>query len=165
MIIVVIGVCGSGKSTLGRALSRRLAARFHDTDHRRPASGSVADWVTPVAEVLKAPGPREHLVVACRALRREQRDILRRACGQLRLVFVHPSSLTLAERYDVRRLQTMGRVPALAAQLRELEPPSPREGALFVDNEGPVETVADRVVATLLLDVSSSLTMPRRTDS
>ncbi|MGH1346413.1 MAG: hypothetical protein ACRBN8_32910 [Nannocystales bacterium] len=125
----------------------------------------MSEWLGPVADVLQAPGPREHLVVACRALRQEQRDTLRRACGQLRLVFVHPSSLTLAERYDVRRLQTMGRVPLLAAQLRDLEPPSPREGALFVDNEGPVETVADRVVASLMLDASASLDLQRRTDS
>ncbi len=73
---------------------------------------------------------------------------------EIRLVFVHPSSLTLAERHDVRRLQTMGRVPPLATQLRELEPPSPREDALFVDNEGPVETVADRIVAALMLEVT-----------
>lgn len=159
MNIVLTGVSGAGKSTLGRALARRLAARLYDVNDldrcERDASSARSDasWLPLVAEVLRNPGPREHLVVACPALRRDQRDTLRRACVELRLVFIHPSSLTLTERHGIRRMQTRGRSWSLASQLRELEPPGMGEDALFVDNEGPVETVADRIVASFMLEV------------
>ncbi len=110
-------------------------------------------WLRSVANVLATPGPRRHLVVACAALRRAQRDRLRSVCPHLRLVFVHPSSVTLVQRNDLRRLQVAGRERSLDHQLRELEPPDASERAVFVDNEEAVETVAGRVMAALLLEL------------
>jgi gluconokinase len=100
-----------------------------------------------VARVLAQPHA-EPLVVACSALRRDHRDRLRRACPDLRLVFLRPSVATLQRRLTARR-DHFAAPTLLASQLATLEPPEPDEGALFVDNEDAVEAVTARLVATL----------------
>lgn len=88
--IVVMGVQGIGKSTIGRMLAERLGARFIDGDELHPpqnvelmASGTPlsdedrAPWLQAVGEVLTAHADGDRVVVACSALRREYRDIIR----------------------------------------------------------------------------------------
>jgi gluconokinase len=160
MVILLMGVMGSGKTALGRALARGLGGRFYDADDAhspesrdRLARGeplSEADrepWLREVARVLAQPHA-EPLVVACSALRRDHRDRLRRACPDLRLVFLRPSVATLQRRLTARR-DHFAAPTLLASQLATLEPPEPDEGALFVDNEDAVEAVTARLVATL----------------
>jgi gluconokinase len=165
MIILVMGVMGAGKTALGRALARGLGARFFDADDAhspenrdRLARGEpLTDeqrepWLREVAGVLAEPQRRKHMVVACPALRRRHREQLRRACPELRLVFLQPSSATLRERLALRRGHFAS--PALLeSQLDTLEPPDAGEGAIFVDNEESVETVAARLLSALVLDL------------
>jgi carbohydrate kinase (thermoresistant glucokinase family) len=107
-------------------------------------------WLREVARVIAEP-QRKDLVVACSALRRRHRDVLRRACPELRLVFLHPGAATLRQRLAQRRGHFAD--PALLdSQLATLEPPDPDEGAIFVDNEDSVETVAARVLAALVVE-------------
>ena len=92
MITVLIGVAGAGKTTIGRALARATGARFLEGDELHPpenvakmARGEPLDdrdrapWLEAIAKEIDAAIARgEDLVVACSALKRAYRDVLRR---------------------------------------------------------------------------------------
>ena len=151
MVIILMGVSGAGKTTLGRALARSLAARFYDADdahselsrERMGRGEAIADedrlpWLEHIGGVLRESNPRPHLVVACSALRRRHRAVLRTYCPELRLVFLQPSLHTLTERLALRRSH-FASPELLQSQLETLEPPGADENAIFVDNEESVE--------------------------
>ncbi len=166
MIIAVVGVRGNDKRKLGRALARRLAARFYDACDSTPASGNTEDWLDLTSNVLRDPGPRKHLVVACPALRRAQRDRLRGACEGLRFVFINPASLMVDGSQRQPPHQPSSYRSVLARRLAVLEPPTGSEDALLVDDDGPpVETVADRVVARFMVQTNPDEPASSRTDS
>jgi gluconokinase len=155
VILVVMGVCGCGKSTVGEALSEALAWRFLDADEFHPpanvakmASGTpLADddrwpWLDRIADELRAILARgEHAVLACSALRQAYRDRLSRA-GDVRFVHLAGDYSTIAARLAARRHRYM---PAtlLDSQFATLEPPA---DALVVDVALPVERQVERVL-------------------
>jgi gluconokinase len=145
--VVVMGVSGSGKSTVGVALAAALGVPFVDGDALHPpanvakmAAGQPLDdadrapWLDAVAAVL-ATGP---VVVACSALRRRYRDRLRDAAPDLELVWLDGPRELLEKRLAERFHQYM---PAalLDSQLAALEPPDPDEHALRLDVGRPVD--------------------------
>lgn len=152
--IVVMGVSGSGKSTVGQLLATALALSFVDGDDLHPAENKRkmaagialndldrAPWLDAIAEVLA----RGSVVVACSALRRRYRDRLRAAVPELRLVYLRGSRELLSERISGRKHHFMP-VTLLDSQLATLEEPGAEESALTVDVAlAPVEIVA-RVV-------------------
>ena len=156
MRIVVMGVAGSGKSTLGAALATRLGAAFVDTDDLHPpanrakmAAGTPltdadrAPWLDLVAEVLRDRAP---VVVACSALRRAYRDRLREA-GGVRFLHLAAPKEAIAARMAARRGHFM---PAslLDSQYETLEPPGPDE-ALTLDARLPPEALLAEALARL----------------
>lgn len=165
MIVVVMGVTGCGKSTVGAALGRRLGWRFLDADDFHPpqnvakmASGTpLTDddrwpWLNRIAAELAAiQAAGGNAVLACSALKAAYRA---RIAGALDVRFVHlcgePS--TIAERLAVRKHRYM---PAslLTSQYATLEPPT---DALNVDVGLPV----DRQVAAIC-DALALGTQPR----
>lgn len=155
MILVVMGVCGCGKSTVGEALAQALGWPFLDADEFHPpanvakmASGSpLTDedrwpWLDRIAEELRAILARgDHAVLACSALRQAYRDRIARA-GDVRFVHLAGDYATIAARLASRTHRYM---PAalLDSQFATLEPPS---DALVVDVALPVERQVDRVL-------------------
>lgn len=149
MILVVMGVSGCGKSTVGEALAQDLGWPFLDADAFHPpanvakmAAGTpLTDedrwpWLDRIAEALREILARGgHAVLACSALRAVYRDRLARA-GDVRFVHLRGDLETIAARLAVRRHRYM---PAslLASQFEALEPPA---DALIVDIRDPVET-------------------------
>jgi len=142
--VLVMGVSGSGKSTLARALAERLAVPFVEGDDLHPpanvalmAAGTPltdADrqgWLRAVAARLQT-AEVSGAVVACSALKRSYRDLLRAAAPGLRLVHLAGSPALLDARLRARPGHYM---PAslLPSQLRTLEPPQPDENALTLD--------------------------------
>lgn len=160
--VVVMGVSGCGKSTVGRALADRLGVPFVEGDAlhppenvRRMAAGiALTDddrrgWLDTIADTLAAePAARRGVVVACSALKRAYRDRLRAAAPDLRLVFLHGDASLLAARLADRQGHYM---PAslLPSQLATLEPPQPDEFALAGDITQPVDALVDRFTAAL----------------
>lgn len=140
--VVVMGVSGCGKSTLASDLAAQLGRRFVEGDTLHPpanvakmAAGLALDdtdrigWLHSIAaELARGDAP----VVACSALKRSYRDLLRAAAPQLRLIHLsgEPSELTL--RLEQRQGHYM---PAtlLPSQLATLEPPQADEHALPLD--------------------------------
>jgi gluconokinase len=157
--IVVMGVSGCGKSTVGRALAQRLQVNFVEGDALHPernvakmAAGTPltdADrhgWLQAVAEQLSnATAEANGVVASCSALKRRYRDLLRTGAPDLRFVFLHGDPALLAQRVATRAGHYM---PAslLQSQLDTLEPPQPDEAAIALDIDQP----ADRLVAAAL---------------
>lgn len=159
-LIVVMGVSGAGKSTVGAALAARLGLRFVDADSLHPetnvakmAAGTpLTDddrwpWLALVGSTL-ASAAREGLVVACSALRRSYRDAIRAAAPQVRFVHLAVPRAALDERVADRQEHFM---PAslLDSQLSTLEPLWRDEAGVTVESVGGAEATADRIVEAL----------------
>jgi gluconokinase len=155
--VVVMGVSGSGKTTVGAALADALGLRFVDGDALHPAANVAkmaagiplddddrAPWLEAIGAVLAA-GP---VVVACSALKRAYRDRLRAAAPSLQLVFLDGSPELLASRMAARPGHFMP-TTLLASQLATLERPGPDESAMTADIAAPsaeiVSSLAERM--------------------
>lgn len=158
--IVVMGVSGCGKTTLGRALAAALGLRYVEGDELHPpenvarmAAGVALtdddrrDWLAAVGRELAAAG-EDGAVVACSALKRAYRDRLRAAAPDLRFVHLHGAPELLAARLATRQGHYM---PAslLQSQLDTLEPPAPDEGALVLDIAEPPAALLQRALTHL----------------
>ena len=137
MIVLVMGVSGSGKTTIGAALAARLGSDFIDGDDWHPA-GNVAKMAagTPLtdedrwpwldrlnAELRAREALGESVVLACSALKQAYRDRLMRGLERCELVFLHGSFELIRDRLADRKHRYM---PAslLESQFAALEPPA-----------------------------------------
>lgn len=159
--VVVMGVSGCGKSSLAERLAQALGAEFIEGDRHHPpenvarmAAGvplTDADrggWLATLASLLADARRRERpVVLACSALRRSYRDVLRSA-GPLHFVLMSAPSEVLAQRLAARPGHYM---PAslLPSQLATLEPPQADEAAIVVDATRPLPDLVDTVLARL----------------
>jgi gluconokinase len=141
--VVVMGVSGCGKTSVGRALAAATGWRYVEGDELHPpenvarmAAGTPltdADrqgWLEKIASAIAAAAQRgEGLVVTCSALKRRYRDLLRGGAPDLRFVHLQGPRELLAERMAARQGHYMP--PSLLdSQLEALEPPQPDEAAL-----------------------------------
>ena len=139
--VLVVGVSGSGKSTVGSAVARRLGLPFLEGDDIHPAANIAkmraghalddvdrAAWLDAIADRLRrSAAAGEGLVVACSALRRSYRDVLRAAAPALRCICLALDRDTARERVAGRTGHFMpaGLVDSQFAALQPLEPDEP----------------------------------------
>ena len=155
-LVVVMGVSGCGKSTVGRLLALRIRAEFLEGDELHPtrnvermAAGipltdnDRRQWLLEVAAQLADARAGQHgLVVSCSALKRSYRDMLRAASSDIAFVHVSGNAELLESRMQARADHFMP--PALlASQLQILEPPGPDERAATFDAATPAAEIAD----------------------
>ena len=159
---VMMGVSGSGKSTVGAALAERLGWEFIDGDSLHPPAnlakmhaGQPLDdhdrgpWLRTIAVQIDfwiehaMPG-----VIACSALKRRYRDRIVGERPGVQLIYLRGSEKLIAERLVERHGHFM---PAslLDSQFAALEPPEPDEHAIVVDIDRSVAAIVDAVVTGL----------------
>jgi gluconokinase len=162
LIVVVAGVSGSGKSTVGTLLAGRLYAVFADGDAFHPAANVAkmragvpltdADrqpWLSAIEAWMDeriAAGDRA--VLACSALRRVYRDALLSGRPAVRLVFLMVSREVAVARLAARPGHFFP--PSLLdSQFRALEPPAPDENVLAVDADQPPTRLTTDILGRL----------------
>lgn len=160
--VLVMGVSGSGKSTVGSRLALALDEPFCDADDLHPAANkakmaggiplteedrqpwldALADWLAKGRE-NQAPG-----VLACSALKQHYRDQLRQAEPRLRLVYLHGSAELITARIRARAGHFF---PAalLQDQLATLEEPTADEHPLIVPIGESIDEIVAEIVAAL----------------
>jgi gluconokinase len=142
-VLVVMGVSGSGKSTVAALIAEKLGWIFVDDDEdRAPWLARIATWIQYRLEA------GESGVVVCSALRRAYRDILTRGSRRVRLVYLEGDKALIAGRLAARHGHFMS-PRLLDSQFATLEVPGPDERPITVGIDAPPEAIADRIVARL----------------
>ncbi|MGH3918125.1 MAG: gluconokinase [Pseudonocardiaceae bacterium] len=159
MLLVVLGVSGSGKSTVAALLASRTGCALADGDDFHPASSIArmaaghplddalrAPWLAAIAAWLAERAARDECaVVSCSALTRAYRDVLRDACPDVRMVHLAASRELVAQRLATRRGHFMP--PGLLdSQYAALEPLGADEPGVTVDLAATPEQIADQVL-------------------
>jgi carbohydrate kinase (thermoresistant glucokinase family) len=160
--IVVMGVSGSGKTTVGLALAARLGAEFLDADDLhspenrvKMASGHPLNdedrlpWLHAVGRSMRDAASRgQRTIVACSALKRRYRDLLRTYVPDAPFVYLHGTPSLLESRLAGRTDHFMPR-SLLASQLADLEPLTDDESGVTVDVAADVARIVDEIVDAL----------------
>jgi gluconokinase len=160
--LIVMGVSGSGKSTVGETLAARLCWSYEDADKFHPA-GNVAKmsaghpltdddrwpWLKAIAaEIDRVCDAGGHIVIGCSALRRAYRDILVHGRRDVRLVYLDGTQQLIAARLAARKGHFMP-PQLLASQFNTLEPPGDDEHPVRVSIDASVETITDDILRQL----------------
>jgi gluconokinase len=155
--IVVMGVSGSGKSTVGAALAQRLRVPFADADDFHPpaniakmTAGQALDdddrypWLEAIGEWLAQHG--EGGVMSCSALKRKYRDQLRRHCPDVEFLHLSGTPEVIGRRQASRPGHFM---PAslLASQFGTLEPLEPDERGTVINVDQNIDAIVDNYVS------------------
>ena len=162
MIVIVAGVSGSGKSTVGALLAGQLGWRFADADDFHPAANVAKmragvpltdedrwPWLRAIAAWMdERIAAGESAVVTCSALKRSYRDVLLDGRPQTRMVFLAPDREVLARRLAARHGHFFPE-QLLGTQLTDLEPVQPDERVVTVVPAGDPQATADAIIAVL----------------
>ncbi len=164
MAIIVMGVTGSGKSTVAEALAKRLGFVEEDADLYHSATNVTKmqsgtpltdedrlPWLHIVADLIDNHIASNHpVVVACSALKRAYRDILIQGRRDVRLVYLKGTRDVIAARIAHRKGHFMP--PSLLdSQFKALEEPAPDEHAVIVDIDAPVDAIVNEIIRQLHL--------------
>ena len=155
MIVVLMGVTGSGKTTVGKVLATELGWRFYDADDYHPPKNiekmrrgiPLTDedrkpWLQTLVGLIDSTRDRgENIVLACSALKHAYQEYLRHHLDSVRYVCLHGPLEVIQKRLASRTGHFMN--PALlASQFEILEPP---EDAIRVDVTGTPDEIAGEI--------------------
>jgi gluconokinase len=162
--LIVMGVSGSGKSTIADKLAQRLGWSYEDGDKFHPASNVAKmsaghpltdedrwPWLQAIAdEIDRVCKAGRHVVIACSALKRAYRAVLVHGRNDVRIIYLDGTQQLIANRLALRKGHFM---PSglLASQFGTLEPPDPGENAVTVSIDASAETIVDDIVRQLRL--------------
>ncbi|MEH2471362.1 gluconokinase [Nitrobacteraceae bacterium AZCC 2161] len=160
--LIVMGVSGSGKSTIAENLAVRLGWTFEDGDKFHPASNVAKmsaghpltdddrwPWLQAIADEIDRVGNAGgHIVIACSALKRVYRNVLVHGRGDVRMVYLDGTRELIAARLAARKDHFMP--PALLdSQFKTLEPPGADENPITVSIDASVEAIIDAIVGQM----------------
>jgi len=154
--VVVMGVTGAGKTTIGQLLAEALRVPFVDGDHHHDESSIAkmrsgvplsdvdrAGWLARLHEVLRSHS--DGVVLAASALTRASRDVLGAGLEPIRYVLLSGDPGLIARRIEQRRGHFAG-VELLESQLTLLDPPP---DAIVLDLDAPPAAIVTRAVDAL----------------
>ena len=161
-VIVVMGVSGSGKTTVGTLLAQRLGWPFADADTFHPHENVAKmrsgipltdedrwPWLDAMAAWIgEARTSGKRGVVACSALKRRYRDRIVAGRDDVLLVYREGAYEVIARRMAERPHHYMP-VSLLRSQFEALEPPAPEEKPLVMPVEAPPGEIVEGIVASL----------------
>ncbi len=162
--LIVMGVSGSGKSTIADRLAQRLDWDFEDGDIFHPASNVAKmragqpltdedrwPWLQAIAgEIDQVCEADDHVVIACSALKRAYRDILVHGRSNVRIIYLKGTQDLIAGRLSSRKNHFMP--PGLLdSQFRTLEPPETSENPVTVSIDASVDAIVDDIIRQLNL--------------
>lgn len=153
-----MGVCGCGKSEVGRGLAAALGMRFlegdayHSTANVAKMAAGIpltdadrADWLQRLQDELAAARAcGTSVVLACSALKRRYRDLLRAADPELRFAHLAGPRELIAERMQSRTAHYMP-LSLLDSQLRDLEPLAADEAGVLLDIRNPPAVLVEQI--------------------
>jgi carbohydrate kinase (thermoresistant glucokinase family) len=157
-----MGVSGSGKTTIAKALAARLGWQFQEGDELHPAANVAkmhahipltdADrrpWLDKVAAFIDgwrqagSPG-----VITCSALRRSYRRLIADGRPEVRFLYLHGDRALIAARLAARKTHFMP-IDLLDSQIATLEVPEPDEHAITVEIGPPVDVIVAKLMRIL----------------
>ncbi len=161
-VLVVMGVSGSGKTTVGALLADRLHWQFADGDvfhppaniekmrsgsplsdeDRRPWLEAIAAWID---EIRSAGG---HAVAACSVLKRRYRAVVIGSRADVRLIYLRSERALIARRLEARHGHFMPS-SLLQSQIEALEEPGPDENPITVSIAPSPEKIVEEILASL----------------
>src|SRR5256885_5945188 len=163
MVVIIFGVSGAGKTTLGKLLAQKTGWRFYEADDfHSPANTDKMRRGVPLTDEDRQPwlgrlrelierclAAGENAVLACSALKKAYRDRLR-ASGEVKFVFLRGNRARISEQLQHRRGHFMN--PALLdSQFEDLEEPQSSEQVLTVDLGGSPHDLVQSIKAKLRL--------------
>ena len=156
MVVIIFGVSGAGKTTIGQLLAEEFGWRFYEADdfHSQANIDKMRQgvpltdedrwpWLENLGELIKrCVAAGENAVVACSALKEAYRRRLR-VNAEVRLVFLRGDYELIAKQLQQRRGHFMNPV-LLQSQFADLEEPQPTEGAAVIElGRSPRELVQE----------------------
>jgi gluconokinase len=161
-VVVIMGVSGSGKSTVGMLLADRLGWGYQDADSFHPAANiekmrggtPLTDddrmpWLAAIAaridELCRGIG---HEVISCSALKRKYRDVLIGGRRGVRLVYLKGGEGLIARRLAARQDHFMP-TTLLRSQFEALDEPGPDEHPITVSVDAKPSEIASRIMAAM----------------
>ena len=160
MIVIIMGVSGSGKSTIGKRLAKKLGYSFLEGDDIHPIENiakmkqgiPLSDqdrlpWLKKISEKCAYENSiGNNLVVACSALKKQYRLILNNA-QNYELVHLFGDLKTIKQRMSKR--DHFMPIKLIESQFEALEPPTIEEGAIATNINLPIEVLVDQIALEL----------------
>jgi gluconokinase len=168
VIVIVFGVSGAGKTTIGKLLVEELGWQFYEADDFHPRANiekmrsglPLTDedrwpWLERLREqIMRSLAAKENAVLACSALKRVYREHLR-VSGDVKFVFLR-GDYALIERQLRRRRGHFMNPALLQSQFADLEEPQPDEDVLTIDLGRSPQELVDEIKAKLNLRTTAS---------
>jgi gluconokinase len=160
--LVIMGVAGSGKSVVARAVAVALKKELVEgDDYHSPASRAKmragialadedrSEWLDALCRVLVRQQEFGGAVLSCSALRRSYRDRLRHAGPGLQFVWLRIDETAALDRVTRRAAEHLFPPTLVSSQFAVLEPPTDEPDVLSVDATDPLDSVLDRILSQL----------------
>jgi gluconokinase len=158
MILIIIGVAGAGKTTIGKLLAQRLGWKFYDADDFHPPKNirkikegiplTDSDRWPWLESILRFMDERdEQMVFACSALKQSYRDLLRKSRVHIEFIYLKGTKDVILHRIEDRKGH-FARADILDSQFEDLEEP---EHALTEQVTENPETIVTDIIKLLEL--------------